>query len=295
MDSFRAIAAGVFALGLASCAELDRQGGLSGAAQDYAFPAASKKMALLRAEIAMMYLSFVAVDSSGRAASESISAVAAINRVALDIDCIRSSAATGERPALPTAAAKPPATTGTPLCPNLEGLYFFDTRMVSVERDLVALAKASLPNEALSKLLASLPTATNQPLALIAPILAAARDALLISQRGLAVYRDGVEIEIDVFCGPDAVSAGLKDEDLKACKSVRNEIDNGRNVKEQRRIVIDVLANAPGRYSVVPKEGYFRAARILTAINCERLKVRIDTITDTISCNVRSPSGPLTQ
>src|SRR5260221_239682 len=95
MAFFRAIAAGIFALGLASCAELDRQGGLSGAAQDYAFPAAAKKMALLRAELAMMFLSFVAVDSAGRSGAESIGIVAALNRTALDIDCIRSSAAAG--------------------------------------------------------------------------------------------------------------------------------------------------------------------------------------------------------
>lgn len=262
-------------LGTSACAELNRQRGVTDVVLDKVMLADSKKMDLLRAEVAMMFLSFVAVDTGGRSGAESIATIAALNRVAAGIDCIRNDAGIG--PVFQLTAGK------TSECPDVGELYFFDTRMVSVDRDLLSLAKASLPNASLSNLLAALPNATAQPLSLISPILAVARDALIVSQRGLAVYRDAIEVEVDVFCTTANRTGGL-------CHSER--IVSGRDVGEQRTFVVNTIATDPLRFRMTPDLRHFTAARALTAANCQRLVDRVEGVDkSTVNCRISLGNG----
>jgi hypothetical protein len=253
MTILRIIVAFFGLLGTAACAELDQQRGLTGLALDKVMLADSKKMDLLRAEIAMMFLSYAAVDSGEHATSDNIGTIAALNRTTLSIDCIRSAV----DPSVMTWRTKDEKA----LCPDVGGLYFFDTRMVSVDRDLLSLARTSLPTASLSKLLSSLPNASAQPLALVMPVLAVARDAVLLSQRGFAVYRDSVEIQVDVYCSNTGLSSAN-------CGPQR--IENGRHVGTQREFIASTIAADPARYALAPGPQHYNAARALTAANCQR-------------------------
>ncbi len=278
MKVFRALVLMFTLIGTSAC-ELNQQRGLTDVVLDKVMLADSKKMDLLRAEIAMMFLSYAAVDTGERSISESVGAVVALNRTARTIDCIRSS--TDASVAQRIQGAKED-------CATVDGLYFFDTRMVSVDRDLISLARTSLPNASLMKLLQALPNATAQPLSLITPILAVAHDAILLGQRGFAVYRDAVEIVVDVYCtGVRSRSALTQSSAAPSCPW--SEINDGRDVREQRKFVTETIAKDQYRFSMTPDPRHFAAARALTDANCRRLQDRIGTADkDAIKC--RAPA-----
>ena len=272
MNVVRALVLSCILAGTAACAEGTKQHGVTGALLDKVMLAESKKMDLLRAEVAMMFLSYVAVDSGERTEADNIATIAALNRTALAIDCMR-------RIDSPTVALRPKAE--QELC-GAPTYYFFDTRMVSVDRNLLSLARSSLPTASLSNLLAALPNASVQPLSLVSPILGVARDAAVIGWRGMAVYRDALELEVAVYCGPPALGPD------EICKGWRPE--HGRDVKKQRQFVDTVLANAPVRFSMAPQEPLFAAARSQTAANCRRLQDKVGS-KDTINCLVVLPEA----
>lgn len=264
MKVFRAVALMFTLVSIPACAELNQQRGLTDVVLDKVMSADSKKMDLLRAEIAMMFLSYAAVDTGERSVSESIGAIVALNRTARAIDCIRSS--TDEAVAQRIQSKED--------CTVVDGLYFFDMRMVSVDRDLISLARTSLPNSSLVKLIQALPNGPAQPLSLIAPILGVAQDAILLGQRGFAVYRDAVEIVVDVYCrGVPLQPASTLSSATPPCP--RSEINDGRDVGEQRKFITETIAKAPYRFSMVPDARHFAAARALTDANCRRLQDRV--------------------
>lgn len=254
--------------GTAACSEVNKQHGMTGAVLDKLMVAHSKRMDLLRAEIAMMFLSYVAVDSGERTEADNIAAIAALNRTSLAIDCMRSADAPD---ALEQRSNEEKAICGAPM-----SFYFFDTRMVSVDRNLLTLARSSLPTGSLANLLSALPSASLRPLSLVSPILGVARDAASIGLRGMAVYRDAVEIEVAVYCAAHAGSNEI-------CSGL--VIANGRDVEKQRQFVTNVLAKQDARFSMSPGPEHFGAARSQTAANCQRLQSKTGNA-DTVRCRV---------
>lgn len=149
----------------------------------------SKQMRLLRAEMAMMLLSYVASDTSKDASADKTAVVVAMNQTALAIDCVR---------AAPDLAAKWKADYAG--CGGSDELLFH-TKMVSVDRALLSLARASLPTTNVASLLSALPTASAEPLSLIGPVLEAAKDAVAISLYAVAAKRDYEDIVFAAYCG----------------------------------------------------------------------------------------------
>jgi len=268
MQIIRAIFLWCVLVGTAACSEANKQHGVTGVVLDKLMVAHSKRMDLLRAEIAMMFLSYVAVDSGERTEADNIASIAALNRTALAIDCMRSADAPD---ALERRLKEEKADCGAPM-----SFYFFDTRMVSIDRNLLTLARSSLPTASLANLLSALPNGSTQPLSLISPILGVARDAVSIGLRGMAVYRDAVEIEVAVYCAAHAASNEF-------CSGL--VIANGRDVEKQRLFVTNVLAKADSRFSMSPGPEHFSAARSQTAANCQRLQSKTG-ISGTVPCRV---------
>lgn len=279
MKVLRAMALMFTLIGIPACAELNQQRGITDVVLDKVMLADSKKMDLLRAEVAMMFLSYAAVDAGERSVSESVGAIVALNRTARTIDCIRSS--------IDAAIAQRIQGEG---CAPVSGLYFFDTRMVSVDRDLISLARTSLPNSSLLKLLQALPNGAAQPLSLISPILGVAQDAVLLGQRGFAVYRDAVEIVVEVYCGgmpPQPVST----QSPATATCPKSDVNDGREVEKQRKFIMETIAFNPYRLSMAPDSRHFAAARALTDANCHRLQDRVKAAGDKDGVKCRSSAS----
>lgn len=271
MNVARAFVLSCILAGTTACAEANKQHGVTGALLDKVMVADSKRMDLLRAEVAMMFLSYVAVDTGERTEADSIATIAALNRTAQAIDCMRFSNIPDEQRTKTLKA----------VCGASTGYYFFDTRMVSVDRNLLSLARSSLPTASLSSLLAALPNASAQPLSLVTPILSVAKDAATIGWRGTAVYRDSVELEVAVYCsGPSPTKYDC---------STWNVAD-GRDVEKQRQFVSTVLAKDNVRFSMTPHPDLFTAARAQTAANCERLRSKVAG-QDTVNCRTAFPEA----
>lgn len=217
--------------------------------------ASSHQATLLQAEVTMMFLSYVAAETSDRTAAQAVAAVSALNEAALAIDCMRGDAAK-------SGWAKD-WNTG---CGNPGDERFFYTKLLTVARSLLALARASLPDANLGSLLSALPQASANPLALVTPLLGVAMDAAVIVPRGAAAYLDYRDIIVTAYCSMPVHLAEPNCEKT-ALERLRRDATQGQTIPIDSKV--------------------FEAARGLTKVNCTRLAERTKFSTAiTIDCKL---------